>query len=60
MVAGAVHYTRYSALVRWLHQILKRQAPDTSHDHEFTDWEAVGRFGDQFDVAVRQTASAVA
>jgi menaquinone-dependent protoporphyrinogen oxidase len=61
MIAGAVHYTRYGALVRWLmYFIMKRNAPEMTRDYEFTDSDVVGRFADQFEAAVRQDAAAVA
>ncbi|MFA9460649.1 flavodoxin domain-containing protein [Thiohalorhabdus sp. Cl-TMA] len=58
--AGAVPYTRYGRLKRWMmRQILRRAGgpTDTSRDWEFTDWEAVRLFGEQFLQAVsRQRA----
>lgn len=49
-VAGALRYTEYRFPTRWL---LKRIAQekgldaDTSHDYEYTDWEAVDQFTEQ-------------
>lgn len=46
--AGALRYSRYGPLTRW---IMKRIAAseggptDTSRDYDFTDWDAVDRFG---------------
>jgi menaquinone-dependent protoporphyrinogen oxidase len=50
-LAGALAYTRYSPLMRWLlKQIARREgAPtDTSRDHEFTDWNHVEEFAKRF------------
>ena len=46
-VAGALAYTRYNWLVRWLMKRIARTqgAPtDTSRDHEFTQWPVLDRF----------------
>jgi menaquinone-dependent protoporphyrinogen oxidase len=46
-VAGALAYTRYNRLVRWMMARIAREqgAPtDTSVDHEFTNWPALDRF----------------
>lgn len=50
-VAGALAYTKYNFLVRFLLKRIARKegAPtDTSRDYEFTDWSALDRFVDQF------------
>jgi menaquinone-dependent protoporphyrinogen oxidase len=50
--AGAVKYTQYNFITRFImKRIAKREggSTDTSHDHEYTDWEAVVRFTEQFD-----------
>ena len=50
-VAGALPYTRYGPIKRWL---MKRKVAtissdiDTSRDYEYTDWEALRSFGHQF------------
>jgi menaquinone-dependent protoporphyrinogen oxidase len=50
-VAGALHYTKYGWLKRWL---LKRISAanggptDTSRDHELTDWAQVRAFANAF------------
>ena len=50
-VAGALPYTRYGPIKRWM---MKRkvatisQDTDTSRDYEYTDWEELRRFGHQF------------
>lgn len=48
-VAGALAYSRYNVVVRFLMKQVARQAgasTDTSRDHEFTDWHTVDRFVD--------------
>jgi menaquinone-dependent protoporphyrinogen oxidase len=57
IVAGALLYTRYNWLKRWLMQRIVRKAggdTDTSRDYEYTDWAAVRAFGRSFEVLVRQ------
>ena len=49
--AGAVKYTQYGFLTRFvMKRISKREGgnTDTSQDHEYTDWDAVDRFTEQF------------
>lgn len=49
--AGAVKYTQYGFLTRFImKQISKHEggSTDTTRDHEYTDWDAVDRFTDQF------------
>lgn len=44
LTAGALRYTRYGLLKRWmLRRIARREGgdTDTSRDHEYTDWERV-------------------
>jgi menaquinone-dependent protoporphyrinogen oxidase len=46
-VAGALAYTRYNVLVRFVMKLIARKAggpTDTTQDHELTDWTAVDRF----------------
>jgi menaquinone-dependent protoporphyrinogen oxidase len=48
-VAGALAYSKYNFLVRFLMKRIARQAgvpTDTSRDYEFTDWQALDRFVD--------------
>ena len=55
-VAGALAYTRYNILVRFLMKRIARRAgapTDTSRDYEFTDWPALDRFVE--DLATRST-----
>jgi len=50
-VAGALMYTHYNPLVRW---VMKRIAQkegasvDTAHDHVYTDWQALDRMALEF------------
>ena len=53
--AGAVKYTRYNLVTRFIMKwIAKREggSTDTSRDHEYTDWEAVERFAENFLVEI--------
>ncbi len=46
--AGALRFRRYGLVTRWIMQRISRQKggpTDTSQDYEFTDWDAVDRFG---------------
>jgi menaquinone-dependent protoporphyrinogen oxidase len=48
MFAGALRYTRYGPLTRWIMKQISRRTggpTDTSRDYEATDWAAVHRFG---------------
>lgn len=49
--AGAVKYTQYNFITRFIMKQISRKeggSTDTSHDHEYTNWEAVERFSEQF------------
>jgi menaquinone-dependent protoporphyrinogen oxidase len=49
-VAGALMYTKYNFLIRFVMKRIARQAgasTDTSHDHDYTDWEALDRILDE-------------
>ncbi len=43
--AGALPYTTYGFLKKRVRQALLGGEADTSHDYEYTDWDAVDRFG---------------
>jgi menaquinone-dependent protoporphyrinogen oxidase len=46
--AGAVPYTRYDPITRYVIKRIQKKAgrsTDTSRDHEYTDWAAVEEFG---------------
>lgn len=48
-VAGALMYTQYGALVRFVMRRIAKRAgasTDTTHDHEYTDWKGLHRFVD--------------
>jgi menaquinone-dependent protoporphyrinogen oxidase len=48
--AGALNYTRYNFIVRWMMKKISKRfgGPlDTSQDHELTDWGEVQKFADQ-------------
>jgi len=48
-VAGAVRYTRYNPLLRWVMRRISAKvgrSTDTSCDHEYTDWLQVQRFAE--------------
>jgi menaquinone-dependent protoporphyrinogen oxidase len=50
-VAGALLYTKYNVLVRFVMQRIARKVgadTDTSRDYEYTDWEDLDRFVDEF------------
>jgi len=51
VVAGALPYSKYNWLKRWMMQRIVRKAggdTDTSRDYEYTDWDDVRRFGTEF------------
>jgi len=51
LVAGALQYTRYNFLVRFVMRRISRKEggdTDTSRDYEYTDWSAVERFAVEF------------
>jgi menaquinone-dependent protoporphyrinogen oxidase len=48
--AGAVTYTQYGRLIRWVMQRISRRTgrpTDTSRDWDFTDWRAVDDFAEK-------------
>jgi menaquinone-dependent protoporphyrinogen oxidase len=50
-VAGAVRYTRYHPLVRWVMRRIVAKAgggTDTTRDYEYTDWEDLRRWAGDF------------
>ena len=49
--AGAVKYTKYNFVTRFIMKLISKReggSTDTSHDHEYTDWESVKRFAEKF------------
>jgi menaquinone-dependent protoporphyrinogen oxidase len=54
-VAGAIPYSRYGLIKRWVMQYMSRQAgvrTTPSQDYEYTDWEALRRFAVTFAEAI--------
>ena len=50
-VAGALRYTQYDYFKRLIMKLIARQQggdTDTSRDHEYTDWNALTRFVEEF------------
>ncbi len=50
-VAGAIAYTKYDVITRWVMKRISRKegrSTDTSRDHEYTDWVQVEQFADRF------------
>ena len=48
--AGAIPYTRYPLLLRWVMKWISWRnggSTDTSRDHEYTDWDEVDAFADR-------------
>ena len=55
-IAGAMAYTKYSPIMRWMIKRISQQEggpADTTRDHEYTDWEQVRRFADRFTEELR-------
>jgi menaquinone-dependent protoporphyrinogen oxidase len=51
LVAGALMYSKYNFLMRFIMKRIARKAgasTDTSRDHEFTDWATVSRVLNDF------------
>jgi menaquinone-dependent protoporphyrinogen oxidase len=51
VVAGALPYTRYNWITRWMMVRIVRKAggdTDTSRDYEYTDWDDVRAFATEF------------
>jgi menaquinone-dependent protoporphyrinogen oxidase len=50
-VAGALRYTKYHVIKRWIMKELARRAggdTDTSRDHEYTNWAGLRAFAGRF------------
>jgi len=59
-LAGAVPYTRYGLITRWVMKRISRSqglSTDTSRDHEYTDWDVVDRLADELIVRLRGAPS---
>jgi menaquinone-dependent protoporphyrinogen oxidase len=60
-IAGAICYTRYNPLLRWImkHMMAREGRPsDTSRDYEFTNWEQVAEFAREFNALVNPLVTA--
>ena len=58
--AGALQYREYDFATRLLMRLLMRKQghpTDTSRDYDYTDWEAVDRFGHEFAASVAGKAA---
>jgi menaquinone-dependent protoporphyrinogen oxidase len=58
IVAGALKYSQYNFLKRWLMKRIVRKAGgdvDTSRDYEYTDWNGVSQFVDRFVAGLQQS-----
>ena len=54
-IAGAMAYTKYNPIVRWIVKRASNPAggpTDTSRDHEFTGWAQVQRFVEAFEATL--------
>ncbi|HEY5603865.1 MAG TPA: flavodoxin domain-containing protein [Gammaproteobacteria bacterium] len=59
--AGAVKYTQYNFITRYIMKMITKReggSTDTTHDHEYTDWDAVARFTHQFLETITQREKA--
>jgi menaquinone-dependent protoporphyrinogen oxidase len=57
---GALQYREYGRLTRLLMRLMARrhdQPTDVAHDHDYTDWAAVERFGRDFAAQLTATAA---
>lgn len=54
-VAGALRYSQYDYFKRLIMKLIAKQQggdTDTSHDHEYTDWQDLTRFVEEFLAAI--------
>lgn len=61
-VPGALLYTRYNPVKRWMMKRIVRKAggdTDTSRDYEYTDWNDLRAFADEFGARVRDVSGSV-
>jgi len=59
-VAGALMYTRYNWLKRWVMKKIAGKAggdTDTRRDYEYTDWSDVRAFAERFGELVRRSVT---
>jgi menaquinone-dependent protoporphyrinogen oxidase len=60
-IAGCLQYREYDLFTRQLMRLLMKRMghpTDASHDYDYTDWEAVDRFGRELAHLAGTTASA--
>ena len=53
--AGAVKYTQYDFITRFIMKMISKReggSTDTTHDHEYTDWDSVAHFAEEFRAAL--------
>ena len=58
ILAGRLAYTKYGWLMRWVMKRIARKAAlaiDTSRDHEYTNWDEVGRLADDLAAEFHRT-----
>ena len=58
-VPGALLYTRYNPVKRWMMKRIVRKAggdTDTTRDYEYTDWNELRAFADEFGAFVRHVS----
>ena len=61
--AGGLAYSKYNILIKWwMKRISKKSGgdTDTSHDYEYTDWNAVSRFANEFSIKLPADLDSVA
>jgi menaquinone-dependent protoporphyrinogen oxidase len=59
-IAGALVYTKYGSLKRWVMRRIAEKAggdTDTSRDYEYTDWQDLRAFAERFGQAIVTTAN---
>ena len=58
MFAGGLAWSRYDTFARVVMRLLLGNQPgadlDSTHDHDYTDWDAVRRFADAFGETVER------
>lgn len=62
LIAGALKYTQYDFFKRYIMRQIAKDAggdTDTSRDHEYTDWNDVARFVDEYIAATELEREAV-
>jgi len=57
--AGAVKYTQYDFITRFIMKMISKReggSTDTTHDHEYTDWDSVAHFAEEIHAALGASA----